>query len=182
MTAGPKTLTMLRHAKSGWENPTLRDYERALNAKGRRAAELVGHYIRRENLAFDHVIASPATRVAETLAQVETSLGRSFAPVWDRRIYLASAVTLLDVVREAPAGAERVLLAGHNPGLEDLAMLLVPHSADPLRCALEEKYPTATLAELGFTGAWADLAAGMASLKRFVRPCDLDAALGPEED
>jgi phosphohistidine phosphatase len=71
---------------------------------------------------------------------------------------------------------------GHNPGLEDLAMLLVPNSDEPARVALEAKYPTATIAELAFEGGWADLAAGSARLVRFVRPRDLDPALGPEED
>ena len=131
---------------------------------------------------FDHIIASPALRVVETLAQVETGYGRTLAPEWDRRIYLASAVTLLDIVHEFSEDSARVLLVGHNPGLEDLAMLLVPNSDEPARVALEAKYPTATIAELAFEGGWADLAAGSARLVRFVRPRDLDPALGPEED
>lgn len=177
-----KTLTLLRHAKSGWDDPALRDYDRALNAKGKRAAALVGGYLRGAGGFFDHVVASPAVRVVETLAQVETGYGRTLAPVWDRRIYLASAVTLLDIVRESPAAAARALLVGHNPGLEDLAMLLVPLSDAPARVTLEAKYPTATIAEITFEGDWAELAAGAGRLTRFVRPRDLDPALGPDEE
>lgn len=182
MTAGTKTLTLLRHAKSGWDDPALRDYDRALNARGKRAAALIGGYLRSGGAVFDHIIASPALRVVETLAHVETGYGRTLAPEWDRRIYLASAVTLLDIVHEFSEDSARVLLVGHNPGLEDLAMLLVPNSDAPARVALEAKYPTATVAELAFEGSWADLAAGSARLVRFVRPRDLDPALGPEED
>lgn len=182
MTAGTKTLTLLRHAKSGWDDPALRDYDRGLNAKGKRAAALIGGHLRSIADAFDHVVASPATRVVETLEQVEGGYGRTLAPLWDRRIYLASAVTLLDIVHETPADATHLLLVGHNPGLEDLAMLLVPGSDEPLRVALEAKYPTATIAEISFDSAWADLAAGSARLTRFVRPRDLDPALGPDED
>ena len=131
---------------------------------------------------FDHVVASPAVRVVETLEQVETGYGRTLAPVWDRRIYLASAVTLLDIVHEVPGDSERLLLVGHNPGLEDLALWLVPESDEPPRAALELKYPTATIAEIAFEGAWSDLVSGTARLTRFVRPRDLDATLGPEED
>ncbi|MEG3176809.1 histidine phosphatase family protein [Sphingomonas sp. RB3P16] len=182
MTAGTKTLTLLRHAKSGWDEPSLRDYDRALNAKGKRAAALIGGYLRTSGVTFDHVVASPAVRVVETLAQVESGYGRTLGPAWERRIYLASAVTLLDIVHESPAEAAHVLLVGHNPGLEDLAMLLVPQSQDALRVALEAKYPTATIAEVQFEGEWAELAQGGGRLTRFVRPRDLDPALGPDED
>ena len=109
MTAGTKTLTLLRHAKSGWDDPALRDYDRGLNAKGKRAAALVGGHLRSVPEAFDHVVASPAVRVVETLAQVESGYGRTLAPQWDRRIYLASAVTLLDIVHETPADATHLL-------------------------------------------------------------------------
>ena len=61
-------------------------------------------------------------------------------------------------------------------------MWLVPDSTDPLRTALEQKYPTATIAEIAFDGDWATLAPGTARLRRFVRPRDLDATLGPDED
>lgn len=177
-----KTLTLLRHAKSGMDNPGLRDFDRTLNPKGKRAAVQIGQYLRREGLAFDHVVASPALRVVETLTGVEQGYGGALAPAWDRRIYLASAVTLLELVHAIPAAAERALLVGHNPGLEDLALLLVPLSQEPPRAALEVKYPTATLAEMTFEGDWSDLAAGNATLTRFVRPRDLDVALGPDDD
>lgn len=177
-----KTLTLLRHAKSDWNDPAQRDFDRGLNARGKRAAAMMGSHLRSSGTVFDSVVASPAVRVVETLEQVELGYGRTLGPVWDRRIYLASAVTLLDLVHELPADVSRVLLVGHNPGLEDLALWLVPESADPPRVALEVKYPTATVAEISFEGDWLDLAPGTARLARFVRPRDLDATLGPDED
>lgn len=177
-----KTLTLLRHAKSGLDDPHARDFDRTLNAKGLRAATQVGAYLRRERLAFDRVVASPAVRVVETLAGVESGYAGALAPVSDRRIYLASAVTLLDLARETDTAVGRLLLVGHNPGLEDLAIWLAPLSDDPPRVALEMKYPTATLAELTFDGGWPELAPGTATLTRFVRPRDLDPTLGPDED
>ena len=177
-----KTLTLLRHAKSGWDDPAARDFDRTLNSKGRRAAQLIGRHLRGEGLAFDHVVASPARRVAETVAEVEAGYGAALSPAWDKRVYLASSAMLLDVVRETPAGAARVLVIGHNPGLEELVLLLVPDRQGELRDAAEEKYPTATLAELTFEAAdWPAIGPGGARLTRFVRPRDLDATLGPEE-
>ena len=178
-----KTLTLLRHAKSGWDDPVARDFDRPLNARGRRAAAAMGRQMRSLGLAFDHVVASPAVRVTETIAEVEAGYGRTLAPEWDKRAYLASVATLLDLVRETDEAHARLLLVGHNPGLEELVLELVPDAAGGLRDAVEEKYPTATLAELTFdVAAWRDCGPGGATLTRFVRPRDLDASLGPEED
>jgi len=177
-----KTLTLLRHAKSGWDDPVARDFDRPLNAKGRRAAQTMGRQMRSLGLAFDHVVASPAVRVMETIEAVSAGYGAPLYPAWDRRLYLASSATLLDVVRETPLDAERLMLIGHNPGLEDLVLLLVSEE-DGLRDEVEEKYPTATLAELSFDiDHWADAAPGRARLTRFIRPRDVDASLGPDRD
>ncbi len=178
-----KKLTLLRHAKSGWDDPVQRDFDRPLNGKGRRAATLMGQHLRREGCAFDHVIASPATRVQQTVAEVAGGYGKALTPTWDRRVYLASAATLLDLVRETPDAAETVLLVGHNPGLEDLVLLLVPDGESPPRDAVEEKYPTASVAVLEFAiDRWADAGENGATLKRFTRPRDLDPSLGPDSD
>lgn len=173
-----KTLTLLRHAKSDWDDPALRDFDRPLNAKGARAAVTMGRHMRALGLTFDHVLASPAARVEQTLAQVAGGYGAPLNPQWDRRIYLASASTLLELLQALPEGAERVLLVGHNPGLEELVLLLVPEG--PIRNQVEIKFPTATLAEIGIAGSWADVAQGGGTLLRFLRPRDLDPALGPD--
>ena len=176
-----KTLTLLRHAKSGWDDTVQRDFDRPLNPKGRRAAATVGRHLRREGVRFDHVIASPALRVQQTLDEVAGGYGQPIEPHWDRRIYLASAATLIDLIRELPDTATAALLVGHNPGLEDLVLLLVPDAAPGLRDAVEEKYPTASVAELRFAAdCWADVAEGGAILHGFTRPRDLDPTLGPD--
>jgi phosphohistidine phosphatase len=177
-----KKLTLLRHAKSGWDDPVARDFDRPLNARGQRGARTMGRYMRDEGLEFDHVIASPAARVIETLDGLWEGYGRALSPQFDKRAYLASAVTLLDIVGEAPEDAQSILLCGHNPGMEDMVLMLVPDRAgDEGRDSVEEKFPTAALAELRFDVArWADVKPGGGRLTRFVRPRDLDAALGPE--
>ena len=79
-----KTLTLLRHAKSGWDDPVARDFDRPLNARGRRAAVTMGRHVRDLQLRFDAVVASPATRVDETVVEFERGLGRALMPAWDR--------------------------------------------------------------------------------------------------
>jgi phosphohistidine phosphatase len=179
-----KTLTLLRHAKSGWDDPVARDFDRALNARGMKGAKAVGAHIRDLGLVFDAVVSSPAVRCVDTLDGVWEGYGRILHPHWDRRIYLASGATLLDVVHDQDDKTSRVLMCGHNPGLEDLILMLVPdNSADELRDEVEEKFPTASVAELTFDAdLWADVAVNGARLTRFVRPRDLDISLGPDTD
>ena len=175
-----KRLTLLRHAKSTWDDPVSRDFDRPLNPRGRRAARTIGAEMRVLGLAFDSVIASPARRVMETLGELEQAFGR-LAPAYDERLYLAGTSTLLEIIQATPDSVDRLLLVGHNPGLEELALLLTRSSG--LRAEAEIKYPTATLAEIGFaSGGWPEVRAGAGTLDRFIRPRDLDPELGPDED
>ena len=178
-----KTLTLLRHAKSGYDDPAQRDFDRALNAKGQRAAAVMGRQAQALGIAVGPIVASPAMRVVQTLEHFLTGFGAKSTPEWDRRIYLASAATLLDLVQELPKDQDRVLLAGHNPGLEDLVLMLVPDAGDdPLRDQVELKFPTASVAELTFPAdRWEDVAPGTGTLARFVRPRDVDPSLGPDQ-
>ncbi len=177
-----KRLTLLRHAKSGFGDRDQRDFDRVLNARGERAAVAIGRALKAEGALFDRVIASDAARVAGTIALVERGLGAPLDPIWERRVYLASAATLLEIVQAQPDTADHVLLAGHNPGLEDLVLILVPERADDaLRAAVYEKLPTGSRVELEFdVDDWA--AADTARITRFSRPRDLDPELGPDED
>jgi phosphohistidine phosphatase len=176
-----KILTLLRHAKSTWDDPVARDFDRPLNKRGRRAARTIGREMQAQGLEFNQVIASPAVRVIETLADVEDGYGRPLNPAFDKRIYLASKETLLDIIQTADDGAERLLIVGHNPGLETLAMLLT--RGEGLRAEVAIKYPTATLAEIDLPiDRWSGVKEGVGTITRFIRPRDLDPELGPDED
>ena len=177
-----KTLTLLRHAKSGWDDPVSRDFDRPVNARGKRASEVMGKWLRDNGVAFDLIIGSPAIRVVETIEHLAIGYGEAMTPNWDKRIYLASAEDLLEVIQGAPDSADRVLIVGHNPGFEDLVLMLVPEViGDEARDAVEEKYPTAALAEISFdVDHWTDVRAGQGKLIWFKRPRDVDPALGPE--
>ncbi|MDO9487117.1 MAG: histidine phosphatase family protein, partial [Sphingomonadaceae bacterium] len=145
-------------------------------------AHRMGRYLRDEALGYDHVVASPAMRVQQTIAGVEDGYGQPLAPAFDRRIYMASASTLLDVVHALDDTHANVLLVGHNPGLEDLVLMLVPQTETGLRDEVEIKYPTATLAEMRFdVDRWADIDENGGTLVRLMRPRELDPALGPDE-
>lgn len=176
-----KRLTLLRHAKSDWDDPVARDFDRPLNRRGEKAALLMGQFASNRAMRFDILIASPAVRVVQTLETFFAGYGEALDARWDRRIYLASAPTLIDVIRDIPDAANAALMAGHNPGLEELILDLVPDDrASSLREDVEVKFPTASLAVLDLDiDTWDEATENCATLVSFTRPRDLDPALGP---
>ena len=175
-----KTLTLLRHAKSGWDDPVTRDFDRPLNRRGRRAARTVGAEMRKLGLAFDRVLASPARRVVETLEEVAETFG-PLEPDYEQRLYLATTETLIELLRATDESVERLLLVGHNPGMECLALALSGGSDNALRGEIELKYPTGTLAEIALdVEGWWQVDQGCGKITRFIRPRDLDPELGPD--
>lgn len=163
-------LLLLRHAKSDW-SVDMDDFSRPLKKRGRRAAKQLGHWLHHQHLIPDMILSSPATRAITTAERVCRQLGiDESAIVCDLRIYEADASTLLEVLKTNAHG-QRVLLVGHNPGLENLLLKLTPHSI-PLS-ANGKLLPTAALAQLTFDGAWTELSEGCAKLVTLVRPDSL---------
>lgn len=167
-------LMLLRHAKSD-RPPGVSDLDRPLNPRGRRAAPLMGAYLAREGLHPDHVVVSPARRTRETWEPVRVALNASEA-TFVREIYEAPDSALLAVIRTTPPAAAYLLMIGHNPGLQDLALRLVGSGLPSMRGQLAAGFPTGGLAVIDFGGAtWSDLRPGTGRLERFIVPRDLDA-------
>ena len=166
-----RRLHLLRHAKSSWKDPSLRDRDRPLSGRGRRAAKAMAEHLRDGGVDPELVLTSPAVRALMTLEGIEPALGRRSLRV-EPAVYGAAAGTLLGIVRAVPDRVRSVLVIGHNPGLEDLALELARDG--PLVAELELKYPTGALATLAFEGPWMDLGPGGAELVAFTRPRDLE--------
>jgi phosphohistidine phosphatase len=179
-----KTLYLFRHGKSGWDSAVSRDFDRPINERGILGSRLMGRHCAELGLEFSTILSSPAIRCVETLDAFWEGYGRILHPVWDRKVYLASGDTLLDVINAHAEDGDTMLVCGHNPGLEDLVLDLVPPvKGDALRDELEEKFPTAAIAELHFDVAhWAEISSKSGTLARFIRPRDLDPELGPQMD
>lgn len=163
-----RELIILRHAKSAWDTDAPSDFARPLATRGANAAPRVGRWLRDEGLVPDHVVSSPAERARQTVLAVCRELGFDARRVcWDERIYGGWARTLIEVLRESPAEAGRVLIAGHNPGLEDLVEALC--SSDVPSPPDGKLMPTAAVARLLIGVPWAELAAGTGELLSLTR-------------
>jgi phosphohistidine phosphatase len=163
------TLYLLRHAKSSWDDPTLSDPERPLAARGRRDAKRIGKHLRRAEIRPELVLCSTSQRTRETLAAVEPSLAGADIEV-DDRLYGATAADLLERLHEIPDNVSSVMLIGHNPALQDLALALAAPGGN--RDRIETKLVTGALATLAVP-RWRDLAPGEAELVAYVQPKEL---------
>ena len=174
-----KLLGLLRHAKSDWDDISLRDYDRGLNDRGKRGAAVMGGHIRAHGVAWDLLLASPAERVKRTLDATRLKIPTR----WEERVYLADSDALIELLRGLDGDPSAVLLAGHNPGLQELIFdLVAPEHENRLFDIAAEKYPTATFAVLELAiDRWADCQPGCGTLVHLARPRDLDPELGPEK-
>ena len=170
-----KQIYLLRHAKSDWNDPELTDFDRPLNARGRKSAQRMAEYLRRRRIAPATILCSPAKRTCQTLKLLAPALGD--APVsFDRRLYEALPRTLQTCLRDLPEDAPSVLMICHNPGIEQLVRLLTGGQGAPVALdRLAEKFPTCGLALLSMeTGGWRDLGPGSCRLDGFIRPIDVE--------
>jgi phosphohistidine phosphatase len=163
-----RELLILRHAKSAWDTGAPSDFERPLAPRGREAAPRVGRWLASQGLVPDYVVSSPAERARQTVEAVCSELGIATEHIhWDRRIYGGWTRTLIDVLRDSPPDAGRVLIAGHNPGLEDLLESLC---RERLEFPADGKLmPTAAVARLQIDPPWAELRPGCAGLLSLTR-------------
>lgn len=167
-----KILYVLRHAKSDWGDSSLVDFDRPLNARGRKAAKAIGRELRERKIKPDLVLASPAVRALQTIERVEDGYGSKFEVEDEPRIYGGEPETLVDLIKSAPDNVDRLLIVGHNPGLQDLVVKL--SGPGELLDEATEKFPTAALAEIRFdTKSWSGIAPGQGILECLVRPRNL---------
>jgi phosphohistidine phosphatase len=158
--ATARTLYVLRHTKSSWDDDSFADYDRPLAERGLRDGKRLARYIAEANLQPDVVLCSSARRAQETLAQIAHSLGTPVVRMLDE-LYAADVADVISLVHELDDAHTSVLVIGHNPCVAELAQAT-------------EKFPTGALATLRFDAeSWDDLRPGEAELVSIVTPKDL---------
>ncbi len=166
-----KTVMLLRHAKSSWDQPHLPDPLRPLAPRGRKAAPRVGAYMARSGLVPNRVFCSPARRAVETWELVSEYMEDAIQVEIREDLYHASPGDILAVLRDVPDTDSTVLFVGHNPTFEDLASSLASTGPAESLAELSRKYPTGTLAVFDFSvETWSDVREGTGYLRDFIRP------------
>jgi phosphohistidine phosphatase len=168
------TLSLLRHAKSSWKNPTLPDRDRPLATRGMTDAPLMGKAMAERGIDPELVLCSSARRTRDTLALVLPELKVEPKVVYEDALYHASPAEMFNMLHELQPGASRVMMVGHNPELQSFVLDLVGSGPKHFRDRLREKYPTAGLAVINFaSGLWSSIAVNSGTLNLFLTPNDL---------
>jgi phosphohistidine phosphatase len=171
------TLSLLRHAKSAWDDPSLTDHERPLAPRGEKAAPIIGRHIAKSGRVPDLVLCSTALRTRQTLALVLLQLTDKPVDIrFDDDLYLATPATMRQHLSAIGASARHVMLVGHNPGLHALALELTATGSKRLITRMAKKFPTTALAVLTFPDLedWSDVRPGSGTLESFTTPRELD--------
>jgi phosphohistidine phosphatase len=165
------TLSLLRHAKSSWDDASLQDFDRPLAKRGQSAAPRMGKYMVEQGLAPQLILCSPAVRARQTLELVLPHLSGGPTVVYEDGFYLAAPMVLLKRLRKIEGQIEHVMIVGHDPGMQGLGVALAGDGeADRLQ-ALAAKFPTAGLAVIRFKGkSWAKVGRGSGRLELFMTP------------
>jgi phosphohistidine phosphatase len=159
-----KTLFVLRHAKSSWDDPDLADFDRPLNDRGEAAAPFMGQVMKREGFEPETIRSSPAARAKATALLAKEHGGIAAEVVFEERIYEASTQTLKRVVSDIEDEYRSAMIVGHNPGMEGLVRLLSGKS---------EPMPTGSLAVIDLDiASWSDLDTSRGRLRTVIRPKD----------
>jgi phosphohistidine phosphatase len=165
-----KSLHLLRHAKSSWKDPGLNDHDRPLNKRGRQTAKMMAAYLRRAKISPDVVICSTAVRAQQTLDPIIKAAKKPPRIVRARGIHEGAQRTLWEQLWNLPESATSVLLIGHNPALQDLALELAHPDLNNLLPSAGGKFPTGAMESFRFDGAWKALEPHGAVLASFITP------------
>ncbi|WP_052499518.1 SixA phosphatase family protein [Streptomyces vietnamensis] len=165
----PRRLFVLRHAKSAWPEGVA-DQDRPLGPRGLRDAPAAGSFLAESGVLPDLALCSPARRARRTWELAAAELAGPVPTRHDPRLYGADALELLDVLHDVPDEVATLLLVGHNPGLEDLILLLATRSVGDALDRVRTKFPTSAIAVLTWSGTWKDLRPGEALLTDLAIP------------
>ena len=169
-----RTLILLRHLKSSWDDPGLPDHDRPLAPRGRRAGKRIRGEIQDAGIAAPQlVLCSSAVRAVGTWKAICAGVPEGRRVEIEPGLYAASAESLLERLKGVPDEVGTVLLIAHNPGIGDLAVGLAGTGDTQALERMQAKYPTGGLATLTFQGSWAELGWAGAQLVAFVVPRDL---------
>ncbi len=134
-----KTLLMMRHAKSSWKEKDLKDHKRPLSKRGKRNAPQMGELVKEKELLPQLILSSDAVRARQTAELFAEASGYTGEIKYLDDFYMAEADEYLDELNKVPDDLERVMIIGHNPGLESLLPMLTNRV---------ESLPTAAVAYL----------------------------------
>lgn len=164
----PKTLYLVRHAKSSWKNPELSDWERPLNKRGKHDAPLIGKFLKQKNEIPELLISSPAKRALKTAGYFADEMHISKKIVSAESLYMAGINDFISVIENIEDSVNSIMLFSHNPGITEFANYITGSEIDIM--------PTASTARIDFNiNRWKDCRNAKGELRFFISPKNVSA-------
>jgi len=170
-------LLLLRHAKAERLQPGGQDQDRVLAQRGRADAKTLGAYLARHDFVPDRAVVSTSARTRETWTLLAAAMGKAPPVSFEERLYEASPEAILEAIKETKPGIGTLMVIGHNPGLQELAAMLVASGDVEARERLGREFPTSALVVINFAvEKWNGVHPRSGRLEHFVTPGSLAAA------
>lgn len=160
-----KKLILIRHAKSSWDDASIKDHDRILSERGLNDAPLVGKFLNKKNIIPDFVITSTAKRAAQTTEYVLKELDKDIRIRYDKNLYLTGSGKIIDIISKIEDDIKVLMVIGHNPDMPVLVERLTN------KHFLHPKFSTAGVAIIDFEiESWSEIKSTHGNLELFITP------------
>ena len=169
-----KTIFLLRHAKSSWDDPRLNDLDRPLASRGIKSSKKIGKYLKKNKLTPDIVYCSSATRAKQTWELVNRIVEKKKNVKYINKLYMANSSDFMDVIKKTDNDFKSLMLVSHNPGIESIAIELSKNENNKFHQIINIKYPTGALAIIKFNlSDWGKINYKKGEIYEFIKPKEL---------
>ena len=157
-----RKIILLRHAKSSWKDPSLRDFDRPLSKRGVKDTELMKEHIASLVKGVDEIYSSPSVRTSQTINQLVPEISHVN---YLASLYLGDVSVVLSLLESIQTRIKTVMIVGHNPCIHEMMEILWKKPV--------EKFPTCAAAVFSLQNSWSKIATPIVNLEKFIKPSDL---------
>ena len=157
-----RKIILLRHAKSSWKDPSLRDFDRPLSKRGMIDTKLMKEHIASLVMGVDEIYSSPSVRTSQTINQLVPEISHVN---YLASLYLGDISVVLSLLESIQTRIKTVMIVGHNPCIHEMMEILCKKPV--------EKFPTCAVAVFSLNNGWAKTGIPIGNLEKFIKPSDL---------
>ena len=158
-----KTIYLIRHAKSGWNQPDTRDFERALSKRGKKDLNTIGSYLALRGIKPDVILSSCALRAQQTADILSQKINSDSKKYYLKELYLSSLEEMKEIIMAQESSVKTIFLVGHNPQLHELANSFIDEHIN--------KLPTLGIVAIDFDiSDWSEIEDEKGKLDFFIFP------------
>ena len=169
-----KTIFLLRHAKSSWQNHNLDDFDRPLSDRGIKACKKIGKYLKKKNISPDIVYCSTAVRAKQTWELVNRIVEKKENVLFKKNLYMSDLSNFIEIIKKTKKKFKSLMIVSHNPGIEYLALELSKDKNNEVYKKIYNKYPTGALVIIKYNiDKWNKVDLKKGSLYKFIKPKEL---------